>query len=223
MRGKRIGLMLGIMLIGWIFVAGRADAALLGFDIFLPDILSNSTGTYSYNAGTDLFTSTAVPLIITFDGVTIKNITGPRSYNVSFYVDAAGNFAGGVAGDDFVISGNIDVDGNGVNDYTGDLIRGEVTEFGWFDTGTSFDLFDFTFDFTGGALSPFYASSSYKGGNQMTSGRSNFGGSFSTNFSGSQVKHDTAPVPEPASLLLLGSGLLGFTLFGRAKRKKISA
>ena len=31
------------------------------------------------------------------------------------------------------------------------------------------------------------------------------------------------PVPEPTSLLLLGSGLLGFTLLGRAKRKKIGA
>lgn len=226
MRGKRIGLMLGIMLTGLALVVGRVDAALLSFDFFLPDITSDATGVYSYTAATDSFISTATPLAITFDGVTSIPITGtdvsPRSYSVSFFVDAAGNFAGGVLGDDLVIRGNIDVNGDSVIDYAGDLIKGEVTNFGWLDTGTPIDLFDFTFDFTAGALSSFY-SPGFKGGDKMTSEVSTFTGSFASNFSGTKTKHDTAPVPEPTSLLLLGSGLLGFTLLGRAKRKKLSA
>ena len=221
MRSKKLGLILGVMIVGLALVTGRADAALLNLNMGLPDIHSNSTGVYSYDAATDLFISSATPYYITFTGAfgdTI-NITGTRSYDVGFHVDTAGNFVSGIAGDDLVVRGDIDVDGNGSVDLTGDLIRGEVTNFGWLDTGTPFDLFNFTFDFTGGALSSYYAASGYKGADSMSSENSTFGGSFATNFSGTAVKHDTAPVPEPSSLLLLGSGLLSVALL-RVRRKK---
>lgn len=221
MRSKKLGLILGVIIVGLALVTGRADAALLNIDMGLPDIHSNSTGLYSYDAATDLFTSSATPYYITFTGAfgdTI-NITGTKSYNVGFHVDAAGNFVNGITGDDLVIRGDIDVNGDSIIDYTGDLIRGEVTNFGWFDTGTRFDLFNFTFDFTSGALSPYYAVSGFKGADSMSSENSTFGGSFATNFSGTAVKHDTAPVPEPSSLLLLGGGLLSAALL-RVRRKK---
>ena len=221
MRSKKLGLILGVMIVGLALVTGRADAALLNLNMGLPDIHSNSTGVYSYNATTDLFTSSATPYYITFTGAfgdTI-NITGTRSYNVGFHVDAAGNFVSGIAGSDLVVRGDIDIDGNGSVDLTGDLIRGEITNFGWLDTGTRFDLFNFTFDFTEGALSSYYAASGFRGADSMSSENSTFGGSFATNFSGTAVKHDTAPVPEPSSLLLLGSGLLSAALL-RVRRKK---
>ncbi|MEK6564640.1 MAG: PEP-CTERM sorting domain-containing protein [Candidatus Omnitrophota bacterium] len=221
MRNKKLGLILGAALIGLTLATARADAALLNIDILLPDILSNSTGVYNYDAATDLFSSTATPLTITFTGLpgSHLSIIGPKSYSVGFYVNSSGNFVSGIAGDDLVISGNIDVDGDSVIDYSGDLIRGEVTRFGWLDTGTQFDLFNYTFDFTGGALSSYYAPYSYKGGDSMSSEHSSFTGSFATNFSGTKVKHDTAPIPEPSSLLLLGSGLLSAALL-RVRRKK---
>lgn len=221
MKNKEIRLILGVLIVGLALLVGRAEAALINFEMQLPDILSNSTGVYNYNATTDLFTSTATPLTITFTGLpgSLKTITGPKSYSVGFYVDAAGNFVSGIAGDDLVISGNIDVDGDSIIDYSGDLIRGEVTDFGWLDTGTRFDFFNYSFDFTGGALSPFYALHSFKGGDSMSSENSNFTGSFTTNFSGTIVKHDTAPVPEPSSLFLLGGGLLSAAML-RIRRKK---
>ena len=222
MRSKRIGLLLGIMLIGWVFVAGKADAALLNFDIFLPDILSDSVGVYNYDAGTDLFTSTAIPLTITFTGLpgSLIPITGTYpstlSYSVGFHVDALGNFSGGITGDDLVIKGAFTYDSIL---YSGTLLSGEVTNFGWLDTGSG-ALFDYTFDFTGGALSSFYAGYGNRGGDKMYAEIApTFTGVFTADHSGTKVKHDTAPVPEPSSLLLLGGGLLSAALL-RVRRKK---
>lgn len=221
MRSNKLGLILGVMILGLALVVGRADAALLDMNVFLPDLLSNSTGVYSYDAAADLFTSTATPLTITFTGLPASHIaiTGPKSYSVGFYVDAAGKFVSGIAGDDLIITGNIDADGDSIIDYSGDLIKGEITDFGWLDTGTNFDLFNYSFIFTGGVLSSYYAPYGYKGGDSMSSEHSTFTGSFATSFSGTKVKHDTSPIPEPSSLLLLGSGLLSAALL-RVRRKK---
>jgi len=221
---KKITLVLALAVAISFFAAQNAKAALLDFTLDLPDIFSDSTGVYSYNATTDLFSATATALTITFDGTTIVPITN-GSYQASFYVDSTGALSGGVAGNDIEIWGNIDVDGDSVYEYSGLLVAGEVKAFGWNDTGSQFDLFNYVFDATGGALAPFYTKTGgpYNGGDFMSIEISTFTGDFTTDFSGSKTKHDTAPItPEPTSMVMLGSGLLGLAFAGFRKKKHIA-
>lgn len=218
---RRSRLVLAMVVATLIFAAGDAHAMLLGVELSLPDITSNGTGTYSYNATTNLFKADATPLSITFDGVTPIPIYGVRDYSVGFYVDESGNFSAGRDGDDLIIVGVIDVDGDGIAEYSGTLLTGEVTKFGWQNiAGTTFDAFDFTFDATGGVLASFY-DPGIGGGDIILSEDSTFAGNFNSNFSGTKAKHDTAPlVPEPTSMLLLGMGLCGL---GAVRRKRFKA
>ena len=110
------------------FSLSSANAALVNVDLGLPDILSDQTGIYTYtwdtNIGEGLFTARATPFAISFDGKTVEPITGAASYTASFYVDGSGNLTGGVGGDDLVITGD-------VGTYSGNLITGEISSFGW--------------------------------------------------------------------------------------------
>jgi hypothetical protein len=87
-----------ILLASIFLMAGGSQATLIGLNPRLPDILSNSTGSYFYNSTTDLFAAKATPLTITFDGVNIIPILPDpqfgKSYYVSFYVDSTGKFIG---------------------------------------------------------------------------------------------------------------------------------
>jgi hypothetical protein len=189
-----------------------STATLIGLDLIPPDITSNSTGTYTYNAGTNLFSSTATPVIITFDGIHFIPITG-GSYSANFNVDESGNFAGGVDGYDLIISGSF---WYGDNLYSGTLIAGEVTKFGWLNIPGPYAIFDFSFDATGGALIDFYNGA---GGDVLTSEISTFTGDWSKSHSGKLVKHDTAPLPEPDTILLFILGVIGIAIFTRWKSK----
>ena len=56
-----------------------------------------------------------------------------RYVSIRAEIDDTGTLVGGVPGDDLVILGEVDADGNGTIDYDGVLLTGEVTDFGFLD------------------------------------------------------------------------------------------
>jgi len=190
-----------LIVVGVVFSLSTANAALIGVDLLLPDILSNQTGFYAYtwdsNVQEGLFTARATPLAVTNDGQNVTPITGDAKYTASFYVDGSGNFLRGIGGDDLIITGN-----------GGTLLTGNISDFGWFDVpGSSIALFDFTFNVTGGTLAGDFTQGA--GGDIMLAERSDFAGDWMVDHDGIKVKHDTAPVvPIPGTVWLLSAGLI---------------
>lgn len=141
--------------------------------------------------GIDTITFGATALSVTFDGVTPIEIDD-GTYFAQFHVDNNGHFSGGIPGDDLKIYGDIDANNDGVHDYTGLLISGNVTNFGFLDSGP-YVYFDYLFDVTGGSLASFYTDGI--GSNIVSSDCSTFADNWNVSHGGIKVKHDTGPDP----------------------------
>ena len=161
-----------------------AFAALLGVTLSHPLLSFNNQGTTTYDATTDQFLVDASPLAIRLTSSDAPVLISPvpefgETLVINATVDETGSLTGGVPGDDLLVFGQVDLGATGF--FSGVLLTGEVTGFGFRDSGGSTDSYDFTFTVTGGQLAFLYPSAV---GVQVTSALSDFTGDFSVNFAG---------------------------------------
>ena len=154
----------------------------IGAEILPPDIYYDATGVINYSAAQDAFNGTATPLSIALtQGGRPISIKTPRDFQLHIIVDQNGNLTGGTTGPDLSISGNIDVNRDNINEYSGVLLTGEIVQFGYLNVGAT-DRYDFRFHPTGGALISFFTNKDI--GLDMSSINSTFNGSFTVDFTG---------------------------------------
>ena len=219
---KLLSIICGASFMVAVMFAGSASATLIGLDMSKkPDIFSDTNGTYSYNAGSGLFTATATPYLYTDVGGSVTPIPS-GSYQLSFYVDSLGNYAGSMAGNDLEI--HADLDGNPGDEL---VLSGNVYDFGWTTkvvnvsgVDQTWFEFDYVFNITGGSLADDFGGIGLNGGSYSYSEVPVVEyTSWTADHSGENVKSDTVPVPEPATALLLIPGFIG--LIGFKKRKSL--
>lgn len=167
-----VGAVMGILL-----PVSAINAELLGVGgLDRPLINYNSTGELTYDANVDALTVDATPTSILFEGGPPIFIDPPRTMEIRIRVDELGSLVGGVEGPDLMVEGVIDPEFSGV------LLTGEIVAFGFRDTGSNTDKYDFVFTLTGGALGSFYNGGFI--GITLTSEGSDFEGDFTVDFSG---------------------------------------
>ena len=106
--------------------SSRAQLPIIGYD---------SGGPVSYDDTTDAFSLNATPF--ESNSSTALGLFFSGSVNINIQVDGSGTLVGGVPGDDLVVTGDLDMDGDFNVDYSryGPLLTGEMLAFGWEDSG----------------------------------------------------------------------------------------
>ncbi len=188
-----------------IFVAGPAQAALIGLTLEEPLISYDSGGTTSYDAATDTFTVDASSFGVLVGGAPWQIDNG--TFDISILVDDTGSLVGGVPGDDLSITGDVEIVSLGL-DLSGVLLTGEILDFGFEDQQGVSDSFDFLFAATGGAFVAEGLISTGLVGVELTSENSSFGGSFAVNFGGEAKGTAGAVIPEPSGFIVFGIGAM---------------
>lgn len=201
--------------------SNSAQGALLDVNsiLELPLIGYDGGGTLNYNASSDILSINATPNDLLTPSLDEFSFTNSRTLTINVKIDGTGELiAGGVPGQDLVVTGDVDLTPAGFGSYSGELLTGEVLEFGFQEAGST-DRFDFRFILTGGLLSFLYADMDM--GVDVTSESSTFHGNFVSGFAGGAKGNLGAiqPLPEPAGMLLLFTGLLAFAGFRKRFRK----
>ena len=219
-------LMVMAVIMAVVMVAGMASATLLGIgSLGYPDIMFNNTGTISYTASTDSFVLDADDWKIAYADGTFDYLTGTgymTDIKIYLTVDNNGNLVGTGTMVEKVVKGSVTVSGNTYSAGT-ILLSGTVVAFGW---GEGDNLGDFDFliskDSLSGALvdDGIWPTTWPTGIVAYAENLNGWAGSWDSNFNLYKVKGDKAPVPEPATLLLLGSGLIGLAGIGRKTLKR---
>jgi hypothetical protein len=186
----------GVALLALLSFAGVSSATLLNNPLSYPPLVFDNQGTTTYNANQDLFVCDATPLAITLAPGDTPTIITPSSgvaeFSIMARIDNSGNLVDGVLGDDLLVFGEVDLGGLGI--FSGELLTGEVTQFGFEDSGGTTDFYEFQFTLTGGLLAGLYAGGGL--GVSITSERSNFTEDFNVDFDG-QCKGTLGALPPP--------------------------
>lgn len=180
-----------------------------------PDVLSQFVD-ITYDADTDAFSAEGIALQFTDAPGSDHDILN-GVFSIAFQTDGTNVVSGG---DDLSITGDIPSLG-----LSGTLLTGTISRFGASPIGPG--VFEFEFLITGGALATPYFDTGIAGTILGAGSNSSFDGGFDDDFS-NQIRGlagtgtgsaDTAPIPEPTTIVLLGAGVAGLVGFGRRVRQ----
>jgi len=227
-----------LLIIGlFLFTSHTTQASLIGVKdkLLYPDIMFNVSGILTYDATTDIFKIDALDRFITMPDKTqyplwyyIPFPTAPLSLITTFYlealVDESGNLMKFGKVEEKVKEGQVNIFYNNTWYTYGPgttLLAGTIYAFGWGE-GPLLGQFDFLVKDLGGALvdDGIWPKNLPTGIFAMAERLGGWTGSWNESFALEKVKGDKAPVPIPASFILLGSGLLAIVGLGRILRKK---
>jgi hypothetical protein len=212
---------LGAMLIG---ISMSSQASLAGLKLQdSPDISALSLWS-TYFETTDVFEATGYASELNYNGFTYQikddDSGSDDRYRLSASIDDSGFFTGGtlsIGGTLESNSANTSNDGlpDGYTASSNTLLFGNLTQFG-FESGFLY----FLFEVKGGDAALLYGGEDSIGA--IILGIQNFSGNWSK-LSNTLTPADTGlrvAVPEPTSMWLLGSGILGLAGFSRRKKNK---
>lgn len=150
---------------GMACASSASQANLLDLSPLEPTISFSGSGMIEYNASTGMVTLSGDPAtLISSEPFLFGEILGTgtediKDISINFQVDANGAvIPGDMNSPDLVIVGSVDIDFDGIADYTGTLLTAEISQFGFLNGDASGDdSFDFRLNNIGGELAYLYS------------------------------------------------------------------